>query len=285
MTARRFFHRVLVGLVIVGAAVAPATLAGGAPAPYSGLLGTWTNPSTTGVVKLVISPAGTGMTVDSFAKCTGPALCESGKVAAVVFGTGAGSPTGRFFRTNQAFSTYNRIMMGSLVATSAGPRITVSWYLTFKGGVNYNAWVTRTFTRVGPATSTPKVGTASSTYPAGRQPHAPDNFLGTWKNTNPATPSVVKYVITRQEDGSLLVHEYGACSPTPCDNGTSNAIAYGASTTTPTATRFLAPSDYGFQREVRIGSLVNGVLHVSAWIQFTDGSGRSNYGAAETFTH
>jgi hypothetical protein len=285
MTARGFVHRVLVGIVIVGAAVAPATLAGGAPAPYSGLLGTWTSASTTGIVKLVISPAGTGMTVDAFAKCTGPALCESGKVSAVVFGTGPGSPTGRFFRTNQVFSTYNRIMMGSLASTSAGPSITVTWYLTYKDGVKYNTLVTRAFKRVGPATSTPKVGTASGTYPLGRRPHAPDSFLGTWNNTNPATESVVKYVITRQEDGSLLVHEYGACTPTPCDNGTSNAITYGASSTSPTATRFLSPSDYGFEREVRIGSLVNGVLHVSAWIQFTDGSGRSNYGAAETFTH
>lgn len=289
MTARHFVHRLLVGVAVgvavVGATMAPATLAGGAPAPSSGLIGTWTSPGTTGIVKLVISSASGGIKVDAFSKCPGTNLCESGKVSAIVFGTTADATKGNFFRTNQTFPTYNRIMVGRLTSTSAGPRIGVSWYLTFKDGVHYNTWAARTFARVGPATATSKVGTASSAYPSGRRPLAPNSFLGTWNNTNPATDFVVKYVITRASNGSLLVHEFGACDPTPCDNGTSSSIAYAASSTSATANRFLSPSDAGFERELRIGSLNNGILSVSAWVQFTDGSGRSNYGVAETFKH
>jgi hypothetical protein len=264
----------------------PAISASGLPNANSGLLGTWTNAAaTSGIVKLVISSSGTGIKVDTFTKCAGTQLCESGKVSAVVFGTSSGSTTGRSFETNQKLAPYNRVMLGRLISTSSGPRLTVDWYLTYHDVVNYNASENRTFKRVGSATSTTKNGTTATTYPSGRQSRAPNSFLGTWKNTNPATTGVVKYVITRSGNGSLVVHEFGACHPTPCDNGTHASISYGSSSTATTANRFLVPANYGFMVELSAGSINGGVLTVRVWIQFTDGSGRSNYLFAGTFTH
>jgi hypothetical protein len=44
------------------------------------------------------------------------------------------------------------------------------------------------------------------------------SLVGTWVNVNAATRDIVKIVLTNS-GGSLGVHAFGACSPTPCDWG------------------------------------------------------------------
>lgn len=44
------------------------------------------------------------------------------------------------------------------------------------------------------------------------------SLVGTWVNVNAATQDIVKIVLTNN-GGSLGVHAFGACSPTPCDWG------------------------------------------------------------------
>jgi hypothetical protein len=282
MSAGQGIRKVVAGLVVVGAVLLPGISAGGLPNASAALIGTWTNATaTSGIVKLVISPAGTGIRVNTFTKC-GTKLCQSGKVSGLVFGVGAGSATGASFRTNQTFPGSNRVMLGRVIS---GPRIALDVFNTYKDGVRYNTAGTRVFKRVGAATSTTSVGVSATTYPSGRQSRAPNSFLGTWHNTNAATTDIVQYIITRAANGSLLVHEFGACDPTPCDNGTHSAISYGPSTTATTANRFLVPNNYGFANDLTAGSLSLGVLTMRVWTQFTDGSGRSNYTFVGTFTH
>jgi hypothetical protein len=278
----------IVGLLAAMASMvlAPAT-ASAAPSAASGLIGTWTSSARSGIVKLVISKSsGGGIKVDAFSTCGKAKPCESGKLSAVVFGPSASATTGAVFETNQALASYNQVLLGRLVSTTRGRRIALDWYDVYHAGPRHNSAMSRSFKRVGRATSTRKTGTATTAYPTGRQPHAPDALVGVWHNVDPSTRGTVELDITRALDGSLLVHVFGACTPTPCDNGVTPAIAYGPSTTATTATRFLAPADYGFKRTVLAGLPISstGVLTVNTYSEFTDGSGRSNYFTAERFT-
>jgi len=288
-TMRRSRPAATLGVIAaIGVMILVPASASGAPSAASGLIGTWTSASATGgIVKLVIrSSGGGGITVDTFTACGRRKRCESGKLSAVVFGSSVSSTRGTSFETNQAFGSFNRVLLGKLVSTRRGRRIALDWYDVYHSGSRHNSVASRTFKRVGRARSTAKRGTSTTAYPPGRQPVMRDASVGVWHNVNNATRGLVELDITRATDGSLLVHAFGACTPTPCDNGTVPAIAYGPSTSSTTGTRFLAPVDYGFKRGFLTALPISrsGVLTVSSYNEFTDGSGRSNYVNTERFT-
>jgi hypothetical protein len=257
----------------------------------AGLFGTWTNTGATtpiAVVKLVISPNGSGgLFVDTFGTCGGPALCEYGRVQAVVFGAAADSTIGRSFEMNQAFATYNKILFGHLVNTSAGPRITVQRYVAYKDSSRTNSALSYTFKKVSSSTAGTGLGSGSTAYPTGLQPTPTGSLLGTWNNTNPNTGGLVKVIVTHGAGNSLNVHSFGKCSPNPCDIGTFTGITYGNASHAAAGSRFVAPHDAGFNRELYVGQAIaaNGTLRLDYYSQYTDSSGRTNFVISETFSH
>ena len=108
------------------------------------------------------------------------------------------------------------------------------------------------------------------------------SLLGTWVNVNPATRDIVKVVLTNS-GGSLGVHAYGACSPTPCDWGQVTGQAYASSVTGGAAVAFTADYAFGFKNTILTGYLHGHHLIVDDFNVFEDGSGRSPYFTQGTF--
>ncbi len=108
------------------------------------------------------------------------------------------------------------------------------------------------------------------------------SLVGTWVNVNPETPDIVKIVLTNN-GGSLGVHAFGACSPTPCDWGQVPGQAYSASVAGGSAVGFTANYKFAFKNTILTGHLDGAHLVVDDFNVFTDGSGRSPYFTEGTF--
>ena len=128
----------------------------------------------------------------------------------------------------------------------------------------------------------------SSSVPALASPTPPGPnpvLFGTWKNTNPATNSVVDIVVS-PNGGGIMVDGFGACSPTPCQWGNIPGTVFSPNVSASTGNSFEANWNFGFSRTVLLAT-VHGVfipvLTVQEFTTFTDHSGRSNYEVTETF--
>jgi hypothetical protein len=108
------------------------------------------------------------------------------------------------------------------------------------------------------------------------------SLVGTWVNVNSATRDIVKVVLTNA-NGTLNVHAYGACSPTPCDWGQVKGMAYAASVSGGNAVAFTANYAFGFKNTILAGHLNGHNLIVDDFNVFEDGSGRSAYFTEGTF--
>jgi hypothetical protein len=108
-------------------------------------------------------------------------------------------------------------------------------------------------------------------------------LVGTWLNVDSNANGTVKIVISNGANGTLKVHTYGACSPTPCDNGTKTALDYSASVDSSRAKAFTFTANAGFMSEIMTGVLKSGRLVVTDFSHFTDGSGRYDYVITDTF--
>jgi hypothetical protein len=108
------------------------------------------------------------------------------------------------------------------------------------------------------------------------------SLVGTWVNVNAATRDIVKIVLTNN-GGSLRVHAYGACSPTPCDWGQVGGQAYAASVAGGSAVAFTANYAFGFKNTILTGHLNGQHLIADDYNVFEDGSGRSPYFTEGTF--
>ena len=120
-------------------------------------------------------------------------------------------------------------------------------------------------------------GSAAATSPTG-------NLVGTWNNVDPNTRGTVQVVISAGSNGALKVHVFGACHPTPCDNGTTSAFDYSSSTTSATAKAFAFTRRYSFATDIVTGNLKRGRLVVSDYTHYTDGSNRYDHVDTDTFT-
>jgi hypothetical protein len=114
-------------------------------------------------------------------------------------------------------------------------------------------------------------------------------LLGDWKNVNPNTRSIVRILIT-DVGGTIEIHPWGACSPTPCDLGTVKATAYSpdVGAPLPTNAQYLqAEFKTSFSvRTIIIGPAPapGGNLFAVVLTQFADnGDRRSAYASADTF--
>ena len=108
------------------------------------------------------------------------------------------------------------------------------------------------------------------------------SLIGTWVNVNSATRDIVKVVLTNN-GGSLGVHAYGACSPTPCDWGQVPGQAYAPSVAGGATVAFTANYAFGFKNTILTGHLNGQQLIVDDFNVFEDGSSRSPYFTEGTF--
>lgn len=297
-TATRITGASLITAVALGAIAATTQVAHAANMPPTAdarLYGTWVNTNSTSnsIKQLVLSNDGSGgLLVDAFGACT-PTLCEFGNVPAVIYGPNVSSTLGQAFSVNQreyggGVTEFARsVMIGQASFTSRRSTLTLSEYQTFEDGSGrHNYVVTEKFVP-GRGQAAASTGATGSDYPTGLQPAPVSGLVGTWNNVNSSDPGTVRIVVSLASDGSLLVHQYGSCSPTPCDNGTVAAITYGSSIASTTGSWFLAAYSFGFKNEVLAGHLVTkrtGTrLVITNLNEFTDGSGRSNYVLSESF--
>lgn len=111
----------------------------------------------------------------------------------------------------------------------------------------------------------------------------PGSLIGTWVNVDPATRSITKIVIGWGGGGHLVVHTYGACTPTPCDWGSVAGIAYGANVANKVADAFTAVYSVAFKDTILAGLMQGNLLSVTSFSHFKDASGRSDYHSRDVF--
>lgn len=104
----------------------------------------------------------------------------------------------------------------------------------------------------------------------------PATLVGAWTTVDPATRGIVKIVITAAGD-ALMVHAYGACSPTPCDWGQVRGHTYGPNVSTARSVAFTANYSFGFKSTLLAGHLQDGMLVVESFDAFAAGDTRSDY--------
>ncbi len=108
----------------------------------------------------------------------------------------------------------------------------------------------------------------------------PTNFIGTWKNLNPNTRGIVKLIITP----GPIMRMYGACTPTPCDNGTTSLITFGNNVSDLNHKVAVGHFNLNFKKiGTTLKLLNNNRLSFEHFNQFTDSSGRQNYWMTENF--
>jgi hypothetical protein len=129
---------------------------------------------------------------------------------------------------------------------------------------------------------------ALSSKPAKARPPLNESALvGTWVNVK-STSGLVKIVITGS-NGSLTLHPYGACSPTPCDWGSHAAFPFSTSVVSSSAMGFNVTILFTFETVRLQGHLVTTstgqrLLEVTSQTQFTTrGDTRFNYERTENF--
>ena len=271
-------------LCVVG--LASASPAGATPTPPTAdpaLVGTWTNVNTSSpnLDHITITSDGAGgLLVEAFGHCT--PLCDVGQVSATIYAPPGSTDPGRSFATNQDDGFKRLVLLGQLTS-GHHPKLNVDEFSVFTDGSgrrNYS--MTERFVKSADQ-PTGAAGTPVTDYVAGDQPHPASSLVGTWTNTSADSQGILELDITRAADGTLLVHELGACHPDPCDNGTVPAIAYGRLPDSANASRCLAAFDFPFLRELDApghGPHAQGrrVLRVHRRL------GRPNYTQVETFT-
>jgi len=113
-----------------------------------------------------------------------------------------------------------------------------------------------------------------------------NQFIGSFKNTNPATSGMTRIDISRN-GSNTRVHVWGKCSPSDCDWGVEDGFAYGdgvGSNPVGAARSLSAIYHKNFAETILvIRPMAGNRLQVESFTRFTDNSGRSAYGTRETF--
>ncbi|HEY6350682.1 MAG TPA: hypothetical protein VI636_14860 [Candidatus Angelobacter sp.] len=108
------------------------------------------------------------------------------------------------------------------------------------------------------------------------------HLLGTWWSTDKATRGIRKLVLS-EENGTLMVHGFGACLPELCDWGKVPAVPYAANVTSREAMSFTSCYDFGFMETTLAVYMKGGILVLDSFNAFKDSSGRSDYFTREFY--
>jgi hypothetical protein len=114
------------------------------------------------------------------------------------------------------------------------------------------------------------------------------DLLGDWRNADPATRDIVRILIS-ESAGTIELHVWGACHPSPCDLGSAKASAYAANVgaALPQDTVYLKadfPTSFAVIQVIVGPAPTGGPLQALKLTRFTDSSGRSDYATAGFFT-
>lgn len=126
------------------------------------------------------------------------------------------------------------------------------------------------------ATDTPTPTPTATDTPTPSPTPAPTlrNFIGIWYNVDTQTRDWVRVEISA--DGNILVaHFFGACSPTPCDAGSTTAV-YNGNPVQMHMVESFATRDFTLL-------LQGNILHITTFTHFTDNSGRADYTVYDDF--
>ena len=104
----------------------------------------------------------------------------------------------------------------------------------------------------------------------------PQPLLGTWVNCDHQARGLVRLMITAAGN-QVMIHGFGACSPTPCDWGAVTGQIYAENVTATPAVAFTAVYNFVFKQTTVVGHLLTGALMVETFDHFTDKSGRADY--------
>ena len=108
-------------------------------------------------------------------------------------------------------------------------------------------------------------------------------MLGSWVNTDDGSQGITN-VILAERCGQLVVRVFGARDPAPGDWGVMEADnIYGSSINAEQAAAFSASCSFDFAETHLQGNLNQGLLVISSFNRFKDGSNRSNYFSREFF--
>ncbi|MBV5262404.1 hypothetical protein FLX56_28950 [Synechococcus moorigangaii CMS01] len=111
----------------------------------------------------------------------------------------------------------------------------------------------------------------------------PQEFVGTWTNTNSNTNGITRLVVTASGN-NLMIQAFGNCQPTDCDWGSTTLTTYGANVQDANHTRATALYQKSFAQSLLALHLQGGDrLNLQNFTRFTDGSGRQNYAMQEAF--
>lgn len=114
---------------------------------------------------------------------------------------------------------------------------------------------------------------------------APQDFVGTWVNTNSNTSGITRLVVTRQ-GSNLRIQTFGKCHPTDCDWGTVGLVTYGKNVQDADHTAATALYKPGFANTLltlELAGAGRNQINLQSFTQFTDNSGRQNYFDRDTF--
>ncbi len=114
-----------------------------------------------------------------------------------------------------------------------------------------------------------------STLLLGQSP-ASDALDGSWVNDNADTLGTTQ-VVVRRDNGRILVHVWGRCTPSDCDWGETSADTYKG--------YLVANFDHGFSMvRMQLVPLPDGRLLMAYRSEYRDGSDRTDKGTAEFFS-
>jgi hypothetical protein len=119
-----------------------------------------------------------------------------------------------------------------------------------------------------------------------RQPSNDSRLIGTWVSTK-ADGGLVEVVITGG-NGSLEVHPYGSCSPTPCNWGIHPALGFSSGVTSYTAIGFQVTINFTFKTVYMQGHLIKTplgqtLLEITTQSKFVSTDRRWDYELTEDF--
>jgi hypothetical protein len=113
----------------------------------------------------------------------------------------------------------------------------------------------------------------------------PQDFVGTWVNTNQNTGGITRLVVT-PSGSALRIQVFGKCHPTDCDWGTTTLLTYGRTVQDSDHIGATATYNKGFSNTFLtflLGGSGRTQINLQSFTQFTDNSGRQNYFAQEIF--
>ena len=114
----------------------------------------------------------------------------------------------------------------------------------------------------------------------------PEDFVGTWVNTNSDTGGITRLVINSSGGNDLTIQVFGRCHPTDCDWGSADLVTYGSSVQDPDHTQGTVLYEQGFANTLltlQLRGSARDRISLNSFTEFTDNSNRENYAAREQF--